>query len=177
MRLDIACGQNKQEGWTGIDIADCPGVDIRHDLRSTPWPIDSGVVEQAWCCHYFEHVPRLERPSFMSELWRVLVDGGLTMFVTPFDLFRQFQDFSHTWPVVPASFGYFNREILDVWGVGHYVGLYGINCNFEIPLQQAVACDKKIAIDVAAAIRGECPELPQGSWDLVTWLRKIPLEP
>jgi hypothetical protein len=176
MRLDIACGQNKMSGWTGIDIADCPGVDIRHDLRSTPWPIDSGSVEQAWCCHYFEHVPRLERPAFMSELWRVLVVGGLAIFQTPLDLPRQFQDFSHEWPVVPASFGYFNRHVLAMWGVGHYVALYGVECNFEIMQQQLAGREAVVEIDVAAAINGEHPDLPHGAWDLVTWLRKIPLE-
>jgi hypothetical protein len=39
MNLDIACGQNKADGWVGIDIAADTHADIVHDLLSFPWPI------------------------------------------------------------------------------------------------------------------------------------------
>lgn len=57
MKLDIACGANKKEGFTGIDIADVPSVDIVHDLNVYPWPIEDESVEEIWCSHYIEHIP------------------------------------------------------------------------------------------------------------------------
>jgi hypothetical protein len=175
MKLDIACGQAKPEGFVGIDLADCEGVDIRHDLTSFPWPIDSGSVTEARCCHYFEHVPRLDRPHFMSELWRILADDAGCSFITPLGLWRQFQDFTHTWPVVPSSFLYFHRPTLRQWGIDHYIGLYGLVCNFEIVGQQVSVIPEYEHLTGQELIDRTFHELNAGM-DLLTVLRKLPLE-
>ncbi len=51
VKLDLACGQNKQEGFTGIDIAG--NYDIKHDLLAVPWPIKPGTKAEhrATCGH------------------------------------------------------------------------------------------------------------------------------
>jgi hypothetical protein len=106
MKLDIACGQSKAPGFTGIDIAALPGVDIRYDLRHFPWPIADASVEEAYCSHYLEHVPRLE---------------------------RQCQDFTHEWPpIFPESYAYLDREWRESKGLSHYEDLYGIRCDFKL---------------------------------------------
>jgi hypothetical protein len=174
LRLDIACGQAKPEGWVGIDIAPCAGVDIRHDLSSFPWPVDSGSVIEARSVHFFEHVPRLDRPKFMSEVWRILATDAGIVVVTPLGLSRQFQDFSHTWPVVPASFLYFSRAWLRAVGIDHYIDLYGLHCNFEIVSQHIVPVDIE-STDGLDLINlwGSNVEAPV---DMLTVLKKIPLE-
>ena len=48
MKLDIGCGKNKKEGFTGIDQYDMPGVDIVSDLTKK-WPIDNDSVEEVHC--------------------------------------------------------------------------------------------------------------------------------
>ena len=60
IKLDIACGQNKNPGFIGMDWTAADGVDIVHDLTVYPWPIEDGSVEQAFCSHYIEHIPMVE---------------------------------------------------------------------------------------------------------------------
>jgi hypothetical protein len=59
VKLDIACGQAKKEGFIGVDIARLPGVDIVHDLEQFPWPFDDNSIEEARCSHYVEHTKDL----------------------------------------------------------------------------------------------------------------------
>jgi predicted SAM-dependent methyltransferase len=173
LNLDIACGQAKPEGWVGIDLADCPGVDIRHDLSVFPWPIDSGVVTEARCSHYFEHVPRLDRPRFMSEVWRILAPDSGIVLITPLGMDRQLQDFSHEWPVVPTSYLYFNRPWLRTVKMGHYIDLYGLDCNFEIASQYIVPVTESVGdANLVQLYRSDL----SAQVDLLTVLRKIPLE-
>jgi len=56
LKLDLACGGNKREGYTGIDIADIKGVDHIVDLQVYPWPIESESAEEVNCSHYIEHI-------------------------------------------------------------------------------------------------------------------------
>ena len=57
IKLDIACGQRKQAGYVGIDIAACEGVDVVHNLNHYPWPVEGESVTDAYCSHYIEHIP------------------------------------------------------------------------------------------------------------------------
>ena len=56
LKLDLACGNNKREGYTGIDIAETDAVDHVVDLRVFPWPIESESTEEINCSHYIEHI-------------------------------------------------------------------------------------------------------------------------
>jgi hypothetical protein len=174
MKLDIACGQCKPPGYFGIDIADCAGVDIRHDLTTFPWPIASGVVVDSQCHHFFEHVPRLLRPAFMSEVWRILAPDCGIRIVTPLGIQRQFQDFTHEWPVFPESFLYFQRPWLVSQGLDHYIDLYGIHCNFEVVESFATLADEVIGREPAEQVRAIRNDMGAAN-DLVTVLRKLPL--
>lgn len=57
LKLDLACGDNKREGFKGIDVAKTSSVDYVVDLQSFPWPIESESVEEINCSHYIEHIP------------------------------------------------------------------------------------------------------------------------
>lgn len=132
IKLDIACGNDKPDGWIGLDLAPLPGVDLVHDVLSFPWPVESGSVGEARCKHFLEHVPAGLRVAFFNELHRVLAPGAGCTFITPLDAWRAAQDFSHEWPpIVPASYLYYNREWRERVGIGHYAELYGITCEFE----------------------------------------------
>jgi SAM-dependent methyltransferase len=139
--LDIACGDNKMEGWIGIDIAKTPAVDIQHDLFQFPWPIEDSSIDEARCSHFFEHVPARLRPQFMSELWRILKPGAGCLFITPRGYERQVQDLSHEWPpIVIGSYLYYDRAWLRANKLDHYIELFGINCDFEPrPLEVSVS--------------------------------------
>jgi hypothetical protein len=105
-KIDIGCGKNKREGFTGIDRREFPGVDIVHDLSKYPWPFEDASVVEAHCSHFLEHVPGIERPKFFNELYRILVPGGRATFITPhWASGRAYGDFTHAWPPV-TEFGY-----------------------------------------------------------------------
>jgi len=140
-KLDIACGQNKQEGWIGIDICKTDQADIVHDLRVTPWPIESESIDEARASHFFEHLDGQERIRFMNELYRVLKPGRGCIFVTPYGYDRQVQDPTHKWPpVVDATYLYFDKQWLHANGLSHYIEMLGIECDFQVqPLSASVA--------------------------------------
>lgn len=133
LKLELACGNSKEEGWTGIDIVQTEQADVVHDLRVTPWPFASDSVDEARCSHFFEHLGPQERITFMNELHRVLKPERGCTFVTPLGFDRMVQDFSHKWPpVVAASYFYFDQTWLQSQRIGHYAVLHGILCNFEV---------------------------------------------
>src|SRR5258708_34052103 len=90
MKLDLGCGQNKREGFFGIDVSKGSSADVIYDLRMTPWLIgqklsvaanDSIVeypryklnddsVDEVFSSHFFEHLSGPERMPFMDEMWR-----------------------------------------------------------------------------------------------------------
>ena len=129
IRLDIACGQRKEPGFVGIDIADLPGVDIVHDLTDFPWPVKSESVSEARCSHFLEHVPGRLRMAFMDELHRVLQrEAKCTIWVPYYSSMRAVQDPTHEWPpICEASFLYFNAEWRKQNGLDHYP----ISCDFD----------------------------------------------
>lgn len=56
-KLNLACGQNKIEGFFGIDVKMTEGVDYPMDLEVFPWDIESESAEEIICSHYIEHTP------------------------------------------------------------------------------------------------------------------------
>jgi hypothetical protein len=68
MKLDIGCGANKKEGFTGIDIAAIEGVDIVHDLNVYPWPIEDNSIDEVWCSHYIEHIVKDNPIKLLQDL-------------------------------------------------------------------------------------------------------------
>jgi len=133
-RIDIACGDNKHQGFVGVDICKTDSVDIVHDLSKYPWPFEDNSVDEAVCSHYFEHLEGFkERAPFMNELYRILKPGRGATIITPRALDRQFQDGSHKYPpVVEGTYLYFNLEWLTANRLLHYRDLHGINCDFAI---------------------------------------------
>lgn len=129
IKLDIACGQRKQEGYIGIDIAKAKGVDIVHDLLKFPWPIKTDSVEEAFCSHFFEHVPGPLRMPFMDECYRILKAGAKLQIICPYYASsRAVQDPTHTWPpICEATFLYFNRE----WMKQNLLDHYPVHCDFD----------------------------------------------
>ncbi len=126
MKLDIACGQNKREGFTGIDIANAHGVDIVHDLTAYPWPIESESVEEAHCSHYVEHVQDLFK--FLDELYRVLKPGAKCQIICPYGKSdRAWQDPTHVRPILEATFLYANKK----WREDNKLNHYPISCDFD----------------------------------------------
>lgn len=136
LKLDLGCGQNKREGFTGVDIAKAPGVDVVHDLLKFPWPFAAGSVDDAHCSHFFEHIPNRLRMPFMDELARVLIPGGRVTIICPnWTSVRAYQDPTHEWPPIGwQSFFYFNKG----WRVTNKLDHYPVKCDFDFSFSHNV---------------------------------------
>ncbi len=74
MKLDIGCGKNKREGFTGLDIDPDSGADIIASALDLSFP--DGSVDEINSWHLVEHFTPDETRKFFSEVYRVLKKGG-----------------------------------------------------------------------------------------------------
>lgn len=140
-KLDLGCGDNKREGFFGIDKFKTASTDAEMDLFSFPWPIESDSVDEVHCSNFFEHVPAKLRKPFMEEVHRVLKAGKNATFITPMGD-RAMQDFTHEWPaIVPGSYLYFNQGWLTQNKLTHgdYVTTADFDYTYGYGLHPAVA--------------------------------------
>lgn len=133
-KLDIACGQNKQPGFKGIDIAG--DADIVWDLNETPWPIKTSCVQEAFCSHYVEHIPHW-RPGwerdgwwmFFDELYRIMKKDGVIQIHHPYvKNDRAFWDPTHVRYIHEVTWYYLSKEWRAMQGLDHYP----VACDFEV---------------------------------------------
>lgn len=121
IRLDIACGGNKQPGFVGIDVRPLETVDIIHDLEVYPWPLPDACVLTAVCSHFVEHInpAKFGIVNFFNEVWRILKVGGQLAIVTPHGLSQGYrQDPTHTKAWDEATFCYFDPlHPSGLWGI------------------------------------------------------------
>lgn len=131
LKLDLGCGDNKKEGFTGVDKFKTDSVDIVHDLFVYPWPFEDASVEEVHCSHFFEHIPGMDRPKWIDELYRVLAPGGKATLITPYARSpRATQDFTHMWPPISEeTYLYFNKSWREANKLTH--GYYGMTADFD----------------------------------------------
>lgn len=126
VKINIACGQNKQEGYIGIDKVKTECTDIVHNLDEFPWPFPDNYADEVMCSHYVEHVRDLI--SFMDEIWRITKVGGKVTIIAPYySSMRATQDPTHVRSICEASFLYYNK----VWREQNKLDHYGIKSNFD----------------------------------------------
>lgn len=128
MKLDLGCGQNKQPGFKGADIAPGPGVDFVVDLEQYPWKeFKDDSIEEIYASHYVEHVGDLMK--FMNEVWRIATPNAKITFIAPYyTSIRCWQDPTHKRAISEATWMYYNRE----WRNANKLDHYPIDCNFEV---------------------------------------------
>jgi predicted SAM-dependent methyltransferase len=128
VKLDLACGQSPQEGFTGVDYFGEP--DVQLDLFEFPWPWETSSVDEVFSSHFVEHIPhRLpEWPRnvdgldlFMDECWRILKPGGTLRIIHPYgQSSRALQDRGHERYLVAESWWYYNRKWREATKLDHY---------------------------------------------------------
>jgi hypothetical protein len=168
VKLDLGCGANKREGFTGVDVSAECGADIVHDLKVTPWPFETASVDEINCSHFFEHLTGPERITFMDEMHRVMKPGTKATFITPdCDSHRAIQDPTHAWPpVCPESYLYFNKQWRDQNKLSHYK----INCDFDFGYGYSL--DPDVAVRTAEFQQFALKHYRNHSADLVVTLTK-----
>ena len=128
LRLDLGCGKNKLEGFTGVDAIAFPGVDKVCDLTKTPWPWANDSVSEVHASHFIEHLTGAQRVPFFNELYRVMKPGAQARIICPnWSHERAYGDPTHQWPPVSSwTFFYLHKAWRDV-NAPHV----GYTCNFE----------------------------------------------
>ncbi len=144
IRLDLACGNNKQDGFIGVDFSSDTQADWLCNLEAYPWkytmngpstsiPLYENViipyssVSEIFCSHYIEHVSDLK--AFAAEIYRILIPNGRVTFIAPYyTSIRAMQDLTHLKHISEATFLYWNKTWIDTNKLSHY----NMNCNFNI---------------------------------------------
>jgi predicted SAM-dependent methyltransferase len=162
LRIDLACGNNKKEGFFGIDVAETPSTDYIHDLTIYPWPIKSESVEEVHCSHYIEHIPHeniracLKKSNsfeefkesllnskdglieFFNELYRILKPGGKAKLIAPYySSMRSVGDPTHVRSIADSTFWY----IVKKWIVDNNLEHYGLECDFDVKIHYYITND------------------------------------
>jgi ubiquinone/menaquinone biosynthesis C-methylase UbiE len=127
MKIDIACGPDKQPGFKGVDSVARPGVDIVVDLTQFPWaPFKDNSVDEVYCGQYCERAPDLVR--FMDELWRICRNGATVRIVSAYySSLKASQNPLNVRGISEATFQYFDKE----WRKANKIEHYPIHCNFK----------------------------------------------
>lgn len=111
IKLDIGCGPNPKEGFTGVDIIAFNDNVQAVDLRKAPWPWADNSVSEAHSSHFLEHLTNLndrwERVTFFNELYRVMIPGGKCSLIFPhWASTRYYGDPTHKEPFSEMGFYY-----------------------------------------------------------------------
>ncbi len=111
IKLDIGCGNNKQQGFVGMDARELKGVDIVHNLEEFPYPLPDNCCSIILGSHIVEHIKPWFTISMFDELWRIMKVGGELVLSTPYAGSRGFwQDPTHCNGFNEVTFQYFDTE-------------------------------------------------------------------
>lgn len=81
-KLDVGCGQNKKEGYIGIDVLPADGVDFVLDITREKLPLPNDSADEIFSNHFFEHIDSPKEA--LEELIRVSVEGAIFEIWTPY---------------------------------------------------------------------------------------------
>jgi hypothetical protein len=107
IKLDLGCNTRKHEGYIGMDMFPCKGVDIVIDFEKEKLPFKNESVTDILMYHTIEHLANAE--SFMFELCRVLKVGGTVRIRAPFYSCVSAHDLGHKCFINPFTMGYWTK--------------------------------------------------------------------
>ena len=133
MKLDLGCGKNKKEGYTGIDLFDWSlkypkGEFICGRVPKILERFKDNSVEEIYTSHFIEHIEQDKIIETFNEVYRILAIGGLFDIYVPQTPGRgAFCDPTHKSYYNDLSWRYYDmnwcRELSES---------YGIKCDFQI---------------------------------------------
>jgi predicted SAM-dependent methyltransferase len=145
-KLSLACGDNKPEGFYGVDIAKTDSTDFVQNLFEFPWSqFPDNSVDEIECSHFVEHIPHGDGYhdtffQFFDEVHRILKPAefnpanpniptkGFMNIVCPYySSMRAWQDPTHMRAISEATFLYLNKE----WRVNNKLDHYDVSCDFD----------------------------------------------
>lgn len=139
IKLDIGCGKNKREGFSGIDAMKFDGVDHVLDVRKTPWPWGDETVDEVFSSHFVEHLTGAERIPFFNELYRVMKVGATAQIVTPdWSNSCAYGDPTHQWPPMSGWYPFYLHKPWRDVNAPHV----GYTCDFDF--QNGIGWDQSV---------------------------------
>jgi hypothetical protein len=146
LKLSLACGGNKPEGFKGVDIFKTSATDYVQDLLTFPWAqFADDSVDEIECSNFVEHIPHGDSRDdpffqFFDEIYRILKPAefdpnnpniplkGFARIVCPYySSMRAWQDPTHQRAISEASFLYLNKQ----WRIDNKLDHYPISCDFD----------------------------------------------
>ena len=146
IKLSLACGDNKPEGFKGVDVVKTASTDYVQDLFSFPWSqFEDNSVDEIECSNFVEHIPHgnsRDDPffQFFDEIYRILKPAefsasnpniptkGFAHIVCPYySSIRAWQDPTHSRAISEASFLYLNKQ----WRIDNKLQHYPVSCDFD----------------------------------------------
>lgn len=135
MKIDIGCGPNKKQGFTGIDAIAFPGVDYVCKVGVEKLPFPDNFIEEAHTSHFVEHLTQEQRIQFVNELYRVLKPGAKATIICPYWASgRAYGDLTHQWPPVTDFWFYYLGKEWRMANAPHNDSsnwAEGYSCNFS----------------------------------------------
>ena len=108
IKLHLACGTDKREGFLNVDIVETKTTDLVLDLRKFPWPWEDESVAAIECKDFLQIIPGDGRLAFLDECWRVLAMGKQLSIWAPAEAAgRAYMDPLWPWPPISETFFYF----------------------------------------------------------------------
>ena len=80
IKVELGCGNKKEEGFIGVDIAPGPCVDIVCDLNGR-FPFEDDSVDYLRADNSLEHLPN--QVKTMNEIYRVCRNGAIVDIIVP----------------------------------------------------------------------------------------------
>lgn len=115
MKLNLGCGNQRLDGFVGVDRYPCAGAQLLCDLER-PLPFRTSSVDELLLDNFVEHVRDL--PALMAELARVGRPGARVRILTPhFGAQASWRDPTHVQHLSYYSMDHFERD-----HVRHYTG-------------------------------------------------------
>jgi hypothetical protein len=146
LKLSLACGSRKPEGFKGVDIAKTDQTDYVQDLLQFPWSqFADNSVDEIECSHFVEHIPHgdgYHDPffQFFDEIHRILkpaefdpnnpniaIKGFMNITCPYYSSMRAWQDPTHQRAISEASFLYLNKQ----WRIDNQLDHYDVSCDFD----------------------------------------------
>jgi len=109
-KLNLGCGNDIKQGWTNLDIANLPGVDVVHNLNKLPLPFNENSFDEILCQDVLEHIHFTE---LLKDIHRILKPGGvLDVRVPHFTSRNNFIDPTHIKTFSFQTFQFFVKDAL-----------------------------------------------------------------
>jgi predicted SAM-dependent methyltransferase len=82
IKLDLGCGTNCKNGFTGVDIVSTLKPNIRQDLNKIPYPFKDNSIDYIYTSQTLEHLS-IPCDIFLKECYRILKPDGKLELITP----------------------------------------------------------------------------------------------